>query len=169
VALKAAKQIVLCDASPLIFLAKLNRLDLVEGVTQARPVVLQAVVDEVLSQRAAPVEAERLRSWLADVEKVDYQGSLFESLALSQSDQASLAWAFEHSADWFLVDERLLRRFAKERGIPVIGFCGLLLRATECGILSRSEVQALLDLSIREHDFRISMQLYQHIRQLLES
>jgi predicted nucleic acid-binding protein len=162
---KSAGKVVLCDASPLIFLAKLNRLDLIERSTEARVIVLRCVVHEVLSARAALVETERLRAWFATVEVVDYEGSLFESQALSLSDRTSLAWAFEHTVDWFLVDERLLRRFAKERGIRVIGFCGLMLKAAEQGILTKSEVLTLLDTSIREHGFRISVQLYQHIRE----
>ncbi|MCH8541853.1 MAG: hypothetical protein LAT58_13950 [Opitutales bacterium] len=157
------KPIIVCDASPLIFLAKLNRLDLIELSIGARVVVLHCVVQELLSEKAAPGEAERLQAWLQSVEVVDYADTLFESRALSLSDRTSLSWAFEHGADWFLVDERLLRRFAKERGIRVIGFCGLLLKAAEQRILEKSDVQTLLDTSIREHGLRISIQLYQHI------
>ena len=160
-------RVILCDASPLIFLAKLTRLDLIARVTEARPLVLQVVVDEILHARAAPLEGERLRAWLDGVDVVVSKGSLFESSALSLSDRASLAYAFQKQVDWFLVDERLLRRFAKERGIRVIGFCGLLLRAFEKGILNRSEAQALLDRSIREHGLRISIELYQGIRERL--
>ena len=157
------KPIIVCDASPLIFLAKLNRLELLELSIGARTVVLRCVVEEILSEKATPVEAERLRAWLESVEVVDYTGTLVASQALSLSDRTSLAWAIEHEANWFLVDERLLRRFAKERGIRVIGFCGLLLRAAEQRILKHSEVQTLLDTSIREHGFRISIELYQDI------
>ncbi|TVP76724.1 MAG: hypothetical protein EA353_11605 [Puniceicoccaceae bacterium] len=163
VAFDPSQQIIVCDASPLIFLAKLNRLELIERTIGARAVVLRCVVEEILSEQATPVEAERLRAWLESVEVADYTGPLIASQALSLSDRTSLAWAIEHQADWFLVDERLLRRFAKERGIRVIGFCGLLLRAAEQRILKESEVQSLLDTSIREHGFRISIQLYQHI------
>lgn len=165
---KSRKQIIVCDASPLIFLAKLNRLDLIERITGARAVVLQCVVHELISAQAAPVEAGRLRDWLSTVETVDYAGSLIASQSLSVSDRTSLAWALEHRADWFLVDERLLRRFAKESGIRVIGFCGLLLRAVEHDVLKKTEVQTLLDTSIREHGFRISIELYQHIQHRLK-
>ena len=164
----STQQIIVCDASPLIFLAKLNQLALIDSTIGARVIVLQCVAHEILSERATLLEAERLGTWLRTVEMVDYEGSLVESNALSLSDRTSLGWAFEHGADWFLVDERLLRRFAKERGIRVIGFCGLLLRAAEQTILSPTEVQSLLDTAIREHGFRISIQLYQHISERLK-
>lgn len=50
---------VVCDASPLIFLAKIDGLDLVRQVMPGRLVVLTCVVHEVLGGRAGPVEAER--------------------------------------------------------------------------------------------------------------
>lgn len=165
---KERRPIVVCDASPLIFLAKLNQLGLVERVTGRGAVVLRCVVDEVLSKRAMPLEAERLREWLSTVEVVDHMGSLFPTDALSRSDQSSLAWSVENHAEWLLADERLLRRFARERGIQVIGFCGLLLQAVSRGEMPAKEVRALIDTAIREHGFRISIELYQHIVDRLE-
>lgn len=162
------RPIVVCDASPLIFLAKLNQLGLVEGVTGRQAVVLRCVVDEVLSQRAMPLEATRLREWLSAVEIVDYTGSLFPTDALSLSDQSSLAWSVENHAEWMLADERLLRKFARERGIQVIGFCGLLLQAVFSGHMTPKQARAIIDTAIREHGFRISVELYQRIMARLE-
>lgn len=163
------RPIVVCDASPLIFLAKLNHLGLIERVTGRSAVVLRCVVDEVLSKRAMPLEAERLREWLSAVEVVDFTGSLFPTDALSRSDQSSLAWSVEKHAEWLLADERLLRRFAQERGIQVIGFCGLLLQAVFRGELSAKAARGLMDTAIREHNFRISVELYQNIVERLET
>lgn len=152
-----------CDASPLIFLAKLDRLGLIELVTGREVVVLQCVQQEVLSDRASPVERERLQNWLSGVRLIDYSGSLFPSYALSRSDQSSLAWAVENRAEWLLADERLLRQFAKEHGVGVIGFCGLLLQAVRLGYLRSEEARQLIDVAVREHSFRISVELYQAI------
>lgn len=160
---KKKRPIIVCDASPLIFLAKLNQLGLIERVTKRDVVVLRCVVDEVLSKRAMPQEAERLRVWLTTVEVVDYTGSLFPTDALSHSDQSSLAWSVENRAEWLLADERLLRRFARDQGIQVIGFCGLLLQAASRDEIPAKEARALIDRAIREHNFRISVELYQHI------
>lgn len=159
--------IIVCDASPLIFLAKLDQLGLIERVTGCGSVVLRCVVDEVLSKRAMPLEAERFVEWLSTVEVVDYTGSLFSTDALSRSDQSSLAWSVEHHAEWLLADERLLRRFAQERGLHVIGFCGLLLQAVSQGEIAAKEARALMDQAIREHNLRISVQLYQRIMERL--
>lgn len=165
---KKKRPIIVCDASPLIFLAKLDQLGLIEQVTGRGAVVLRCVVDEVLSKRAMPLEAERLAEWLSAVEVVDYTGSLFPTDALSRSDQSSLAWAVENHVEWLLADERLLRRFAQERGIQVIGFCGLLLQGVSQGEITAKEARALIDQAIREHNFRISVELYQRIVERLE-
>jgi len=115
------RPIVVCDASPLIFLAKVNRLELIESVTPRKPVVLRGVMEEVLSDRA----------------------------------------------EWLLADERLLRRFARERGIQVIGFCGLLLQAVRMDQMTSQQALSAIDTAIREHGFRISIKLYQKIMQRL--
>lgn len=163
------RRVVVCDASPLIFLGKLNRLDLIEAVTQREAVVLRCVAEEVLSDRALPLELERLRRWMSRVRVVDYTGSLFASKALSRSDQSSLAWAVENHVEWLLADERLLRRFAMDQGIQVIGFCGLLLQAVEKGRLCSQEARDCIDKAVHAHGFRISVQLYQRLIEQLDS
>jgi predicted nucleic acid-binding protein len=155
--------IVICDASPLIFLAKIDGLVLVNRIIPGRQVVLACVVREVLGERAGPVEAERLRRWLEGADVVDYEGSVFPSLALSRSDQSTLAWAVENRADWLLADERLLRRFAKDRGIGVIGFCGVLVKAVERGFLQANRARQMLDAAVDEHGLMISIVLYRRM------
>ncbi len=164
-----SRRTVLCDASPLIFLAKVNQLGLLEAIPGGDCVVLSCVAREVLEKPAGPVEKQRLEAWLSTVRQVDYEGSLFTSDALSGSDHSSLAWAVANRADWLVADDRLLRRFARERGISVIGFCGILLKAVPAGLLSVGDVRALIDDAIGNHGFRISIALYRAILEELDS
>lgn len=161
------RRVVICDASPLIFLTKLASLDLIQQVIPGRVVVLDCVVEEVLSEHASPVEVDCLRSWLKTVEVIQYEGSLFPSSALSRSDQSTLAWAVNHDASWLVADERLLRRVAKQRGIGVIGFCGILIKAVERGLLAAQEARAMLDGAVDQHGLRISVALYRRIVEVL--
>lgn len=164
---KKTRRVVICDASPLIFLAKVDQLGLISKVTCCRIVVLSCVVREILSERATPIEAHRLRFWMSNVETVDYEDSLFATDALSRSDQSTLAWAVKNRADCLLADERLLRRFAKEYGIRTIGFCGILIQASQKGYLGQGEAQRCIEIAIQEHGLRISVQLYQKILERL--
>lgn len=164
---EATRRVVVCDASPLIFLAKLAGLGLIEKVLPGRLVVLGCVIREVLSERADPVEVDRLRLWLEGVEVIEYEDSLFPSSVLSWSDQSTLAWAVNHAAAWLVADERLLRRVARQRGIGVIGFCGILVKAVERGHLAPREARAMLDAAVDQHGLRISVALYRRIVEAL--
>lgn len=164
----AERRVVICDASPLIFLSKLASLDLIRQVIPGSLVVLDCVVQEVLSERAAPVEVDRLRSWLTTVEVIESEGSLFPSNALSRSDHSTLAWAVNDDAAWLVADGRLLRRVARQRGIGVIGFCGILVKAVERGLLAAREVRAMLDAAVDQHGLRISVALYRRMVEELE-
>ena len=159
----ANRKVVICDSSPLIFLAKLDGLRLIRLVLSGQPVALACVVREILNERAGPVEAERLRSWLTEVEVIDFHGSLFPSRALSQSDQSTLAWAVANKAGWLLADERLLRRFARDRGVRVIGFCGILLRAVRQGFLQPDQARSMLNSAVADHGLMISITLYRRV------
>jgi predicted nucleic acid-binding protein len=155
--------IVICDASPLIFLAKLNRLDLISTLLGAQPVVLDCIQRELLSEKVPPVEGDRLRRFHQTATIPAFNGVFSPSRSLSRSDQSTLAWAVENHADWLFADERLLRRVAREQGISVIGFCGLLIQAVKMGVLTSPEVRNDIDQAITEHDFRISIRLYQEL------
>ena len=156
-------KVIVCDASPLIFLAKLNRLHLISDVLQGRVSVLKCVVDEVSSENAGVTETKRLGAFLDSVEIVDFQAPEWSSKALSQSDQSTLTWAIEHRADWLVADERLLRRVAREEGISTVGFLGILVEAARQELLLPTEAKEAIDESISRHGCRISVDLYRRI------
>ena len=156
-------KVIVCDASPLIFLAKLNRLNLIPDVLQGRVSVLKCVVREVSSDNAGVTETTRMSAFLDSVEIIDFQAPEGSSKALSPSDQSTLTWAIEHRADWLVADERLLRRVAREEDISTVGFLGILVEAARQGILSATEAREAIDESISRHGCRIAVALYQRI------
>ena len=112
-------KVVVCDASPLVFLAKLDRLSLIPSVLGGSVFVLKCIADEVLSDSAGPQERARLDEFLERVQIVDFEVSRPPSRSLSRSDQAVLVWAIDNRADWLVADERMLRRIAVAEGIRV--------------------------------------------------
>ena len=159
---------IVCDASPLIFLAKLNRLDLVARVLCGELFVLRGVVDEVLSDSAGSVERHRLVAFLESVEVIDFEVPDEQLGALSRSDRSTLAWAIENQVNYLLADERLLRRVAVQENIAVIGFLGLLLRSARQKILSVAEVRNDFNECVAQHSCRISIDLYQRLMSELD-
>jgi len=73
--------IAVCDASPLIFLANTNRLAILPALLGKDIVVLDCVVKELLHERAGPLEADRLRTFLAGTTQPVWQGGIEPSLA----------------------------------------------------------------------------------------
>ncbi len=156
--------VVVCDASPLIILAKLDRLHLITDLLGNDVVVLQCVADEVLGERAGTLERQRLDGFLSTAATVTaFEDSDIVANALSVSDCYTLTYSIRNAADWLLVDERLMRRVTTEHGIAVMGFLGLLVGAANRGILTRAEAETLVRDAVGQHDLRISVALYQRV------
>jgi len=152
---------IICDAGPLIFLAKIGELQLISDVLRGEIIVLTPIVEEVLSDSAGTVELMRLRKFLETVTVIDYRQSNHPSQSLSESDRSVLNWAVENRADWLIADERLLRRIAREEKLEVIGTFGILIAAYRLKMRSASKVRRMIDDLIGKYDCRISISLYQ--------
>ncbi|MCF7730573.1 MAG: DUF3368 domain-containing protein [Akkermansiaceae bacterium] len=154
--------IVLCDASPLIFLAKLNRLALIPRLLGPEVVVLQCVVNEVLdTAHHHHSEQQRLVTFLNSIRIAEFTDSGYQSGRFSASDRQTLAYAIRQQAAWLVADERLMRRVAASEGIATIGTLGLLAAAARRGLISRQDALTDLNSAISSHHFRISIALYQ--------
>jgi predicted nucleic acid-binding protein len=118
------------DTSPLIFLSKLGRLDLLQG--QARTICApQAVLDEIgaKTDEAAQAIEQASRSWLS-VRQVGNRQAVEILLAdLGPGEAEAIVLAKEVSADKVVMDDLDARRFARRVGLDLIGTMGLLLAA----------------------------------------
>lgn len=156
---------VVCDASPLIFLTKLDRLALISRLLGPDIVVVECVAREVTHiERAGEVERARLEAFLESASVVPSTETTPASARLSTCDRQTLAYAIRQRPDFLLVDERLMRRIADEQGIATIGTLGLLAAAVNHDHLSAAEAVHDLDLAVSRHGFRISIALYQRFR-----
>jgi uncharacterized protein len=155
--------IVVADASPLIFLAKVRRLELVPTVLGQDIRVPKAVAAEVLARGSDPVEEELLRAFLlrCSVETVR-QPQRYAS-AMSQADNEALTLAIRVRAGLLLCDDRITRRMAETEGIRPMGTLGLLLRAMRQGVLSSGETRKLVDCLVDSHGFRIGIGVYREV------
>ena len=157
------------DASPLIFLAKVRRLDLVEKLLGKDIRVARSVRGEILAHGADPEETRILEAFLARCSVEDVRHPRRFALALSRADNDCLTLAVRCRATAILCDDRLLRLTAETEGIRPIGTLGLVLRALRRGILSKAETKQLVDVLVRAHGFRISIEVYQAVVAQIES
>lgn len=161
--------IVVADASPLIFLAKIRRLPLIHRMF-GREVFLPANVrDEILGPAADPGETPELESFLKLCRIETVQRPKQFAASLSRADSAALTLALRRKANFLLCDDRQLRRLAETQGIRPLGTLGILLRAMQRGQQSPQETRAAVDLLIRRHNFRIGVEVYQRVIEEIES
>jgi predicted nucleic acid-binding protein len=140
------------DTSPLIFLAKLGRLELLRDGADA-VCAPRAVLAEV---RAQPDEAtlaiERAsQTWLS-VRQVSNRSAVEILLAdLDLGEAETIVLAREIEADKVVMDDLDARRFARRVGLDMIGTMGLLLAARLREELPslREEIERLQDLGFR--------------------
>ncbi len=140
------------DTSPLIFLAKLDRLDL-----------LQRGADEILAPPAVLNEAQQRRdrsselvevalsSWLKVVQINDSDILRLLQTDVDLGEAEAITLALQVRADQIVMDDLDGRRWARRLGLPVVGTLGLLLAARLRGEIPslRGETDRLLEAGFR--------------------
>lgn len=159
--------VLVADAWPLIFLAKLDRLNLIHGVFPGK-VLVPASVQRELGQDTMPLqEQRRVMDFLGHCRIEAVRGARFKGSALSVADRHVLALAAQHPKSVVLTDDSLVRRVALAEGLCVAGTLGVLIRAVRAKLVSSTEAIRALDELVSRHQFRISVDLYQEsLRQM---
>ncbi len=150
---------IVSDSSPLIALAKIGRLNLLEHEI----VVPKAVFEEITRSRRE--YARKLYKWGKNRVSVvnNRQAVEYLELVLDRGEAEVIVLAEELRADAVLIDDLKARKTAVLRGLAVVGTIGVLLDAKERGLVD--EVKPLLDLLIRKK-ISISRELYSHALEL---
>jgi hypothetical protein len=148
--------LVVSNSSPLIALARIQRLDLI-------PAVLHSVrIPPAVAREIAP-SIPVLPHWVSVQPPLDQRSVLTSRARLGDGERQAIALAIEVGASAILVDDRPARRLAQEAGLNVIGTLGLVLDAKRTGIIAnvRPELDKLLETS-----FFLSEQLYNQLLRL---
>ena len=153
------KDLVVSDTSPLLNLALIGRLDLLE--TQFSSLTVPAQVWNELVAGEAGVDALReLRDngflRVVEVERSNLFTEIFYELDLGET--AAVCHAIEQDADLILLDEKDGRRVARRHDLTITGVIGILLHGVNTDDV---ELEAELD-SLREAGFWISDPLFKN-------
>ena len=133
--------VVVCDSSPLIAFARLDRLDLLE--TLFRDVIVpEAVFREIspVGKPLAPTLSDWCRTRLRAAARADLVARYLAQLGAGESEAFALYQ--EILADRVLLDDKKARRIADVEGIRYVGTLGTLLEAKRRGFVR--EVKPLL-------------------------
>lgn len=148
-------KLLVADAGPLIFLAKLGRLNLLTEADVHVPAAVMAEISAKADEACKQIE-QAANHWLKVVE-VQNRNTIQLLLAdLDLGEAEVIAIAKEINADTVLLDDLDARRFAKRVGLATIGTVGILLSARLQGKIPslREEIDRL-----QVHGFRISKAL----------
>ncbi|HIO93135.1 MAG TPA: DUF3368 domain-containing protein [Leucothrix mucor] len=159
--------IIIADASPLIALATINRLALLEQLYQ-QVFIPEAVKNELRLSSDMPGAKRLLQAMekgLIKVRSIEYSETSYQQILqiLDQGETEAILLA-ESFADtdyrFLLIDERKGRLVAKQRGINIAGTGAVLLAAKKKGHINsvKKELHAMQD-----NGYRLSTALQQRL------
>ncbi len=150
--------IVVSDTSPINYLLLIGQIDLIPCLFQ-QIIIPDVVRDEMLDPSAPLVLQQWIAhspSWLT-VQTVSGVDTTLN--ALDPGEQAAITLAQTLPADLLIIDERLGRRVASDRGIPIIGTLGILDDAASQGLIELADTITRL----QQTNFRISRRIIQKL------
>jgi len=150
-------ELVVADTSPLLNLALIGRVDLLESQFQSIVCPEQVWAELVAGENGLDELRSIRKKGFLSVKPVA-ENDLFVEIGheLDRGEAATISYSIEHGADLTLLDEREGRRVARRHGLMVTGVIGILLRgAREEMVDLKSEIDAL-----RGAGFWISDDLY---------
>jgi len=140
------------DASPLILLAKIGRLDLLKGLYSGI-LIPQQVEKEIIKRKdeSSPITLEIKKGWIK-VEKVELSPEvkeIGEELGLHKGEVYALSLALHTKTKDFLADDKLARIAARIMGLKAVGCLGIITKAYKNKKILKHEalecVQKLVD------------------------
>ena len=147
---------IVADASPLIALAQIGRLDLML-ILFTDLLIPPAILDEI-SRTNKPYSTELVKFATPFVKQIQNTDRVLELCQIVDRGEAeAIALALENLPTNLLIDERKGRRIAIEHGLSIIGSIGILLRAKQMGQIEA--IKPYLDHWMST-DYRIGAKLY---------
>ena len=147
--------IVVSNASPIIFLWKIKKLDSLFKLYKT--IYMPKKVFEELSKQ----EDDYFKSYLPCFKIEKIEGKLL-SFQLHEGESEAVNLAIKKKADLILLDDKKARIVAKSMGIRIKGTLGLLLTFLDKKFIAYNEFKILLDNLINAN-FRIDINLYKDI------
>jgi predicted nucleic acid-binding protein len=163
------------DATPLIYLANVDRLHLLREVDE-ECLIPEVVYDEVVTagMDAGHPDARRVEQAVDDgvcdvrsVDDTDLSRRLGGNPNLSEADVAVIAYSAENE-EVAILDERYGRATAETEGVDTRGTVWILLSLVRAGHLAADEAREIVDEMI-EAGWYCSTDLYTRIVRTLES
>lgn len=158
---------VVADASPLIFLAKIRRLNLIARLFGHTIIIPDSVAAEVLRPPLPPDEERLLQEFIDSIQIESVSVSRKNSSALSRADMAVCQLALKRKAGLVLTDDKLLRALLVAENLKPLGTLGILIHAVEKELIKKTDAKTDLETLVKKHGFRISIELFERVLERL--
>ena len=156
--------VVVANATPLIYLAKMGELSLLKSLF-AEVIVADKVFEEVVVQGAGKAGSEEVRSahWIKRQSVSDKTAlqQLREEGLLDVGEAETLALALELGADLVLLDDRRARKVAARMKVRRIGTIAIILLAYRQGLIK--DLPSVLKKA-SERAFRINTGVFNRLK-----
>jgi predicted nucleic acid-binding protein len=149
------------NSSPLIFLAKLGMLDLLDKLFE-EVYITEAVYEETVVEGSDHEESSLIArtEFLKKVKVSDQRLVRFLREMIDYGEAETIAFALEKNLDLVVLDDKDARKVARGFGLKVTGTLGILLLAKKRGLIT--SVRPYIE-SLRKNGFRISEGILERI------
>ena len=154
---------VICNTTPLLYLHQLGLLQLIPKIC-GKIHIPPAVVIELNAGKEQGVDVPDVAeySWIEINSPLSASAnSLIRDLGDGETEVLLLA--LEHQGSLVILDDNLARRYAVLNKIPVVGTCGLLLKAKSCGMIP--EVSSIIS-QLENKGFYLSNEFKEYVIRL---
>jgi predicted nucleic acid-binding protein len=168
---------VISNTSPLIYLSKIGKLELLRDI-YSTVYVPGAVATEILRGKelsngfASAIEVEGAidNGWIQVIELDAKEENVAEKYSIDPGIHPgeAVVLAVGHRFDLLLLDDLGARTFAKALGFDIVGTIGIILQAYDYGLMSFNEFEESLD-DLVHYDFWIHPHLKRRIMSEAES
>jgi len=155
--------LVVSNASPLIFLSKIKRLDLLKSL-YGEIHIPEAAFREIVAKKADFLEevTDFLEREFIKAEEIHIHNKNLSDLNIHKGEEHALLLAMERKADLIILDDKRARIAAEFLGLNFTGTLGVLLEALKKGMINLSEFKVLLKKLI-DSGFRIGITVYDRV------
>ena len=149
---------IVSNASPLIFLAKIGRLNLLNNYEIIMP---KQVYEEINKGAETKEDAQKIKTFveksIIKVEEINIINEI-DQHSLGKGEKAAISLAISKKIDIILFDERKARRIAKFYKLKPKGTIGMLIDAWKNKKITKEELKESIKKLIKE-GYRISEEL----------
>ncbi|HBE02513.1 MAG TPA: hypothetical protein DC049_08560 [Spirochaetia bacterium] len=154
---------IIIDTSPIIFLSKINYLNLLNKLFFEKITIPQSPIDELYRYKIPASENLLIQKFLKNNQVVNTIEKKINSTSLSDIDNEILTHAIKNTYDLIITDDNHIRKIAAHEKILAIGTLGVLIKLIEKKILKADIVKQEINNLIEYHGLRISLDVYKKV------